>query len=162
MTFAVTERLNGHDVVLRASLAEELKLSSQPSAHRPCVEASSLLMPHYSKECDVFASDGGVIGESAFTRCDDVDVAECDEIGVTLAVTTVGNLGAGSLLTGHKPVEGDDQRPPPLTRELLANEQADDVTLTECRVLANAKKGGYKWRDGLLCHVEQLHGFEIV
>jgi len=43
VTFAVTERLNGPDVVLPASLAEELKLSSQHCVNQPCVEVCSLL-----------------------------------------------------------------------------------------------------------------------
>jgi hypothetical protein len=53
----------------------------------------------------------------------------------------------------------NSQRASPFTRELLAKEQAADITLTECRALANDKKGGYEWRDGLLYHLENLHGY---
>jgi hypothetical protein len=79
VTFAVTERLNGHNVLLPASLAEELKSSSQHSIHLPCVEASSLHMPHTSVMCDqdnndgIKAVDDNMIDESKFIRCDDVD-----------------------------------------------------------------------------------------
>ena len=50
---------------------------------------------------------------------------------------------------------GNHQQALPVTRELLAKEQIADVTLTECRALANAQKGGYEWRDGLLYHIEK-------
>ena len=38
----------------------------------------------------------------------------------------------------------NDRRVLPVTRESLAKEQVTDVTITECRALANAKRGGYK------------------
>jgi len=62
--------------------------------------------------------DDDVVGESLFTRCDDVDVVGSD--GVILAVAAVGDFEAGSSLTGHEPGKGDGQRASPLTRELLA------------------------------------------
>jgi len=81
--------------------------------------------------------DDGMIGESVFTRRDDVDVALGDVVSVILGVAAVGDLEAASSLTGHEPG----------TLALLTEEQADDITLTECRAFADAKKGAYEWRD---------------
>jgi len=51
--------------------------------------------------------DDDVVGESLFTRCDNVYVVGSDGIGVILAVAAVGDFEAGSSLTGHEPGKGD-------------------------------------------------------
>jgi len=43
----------------------------------------------------------GVVDESLFTRCDDVDVVGSDGIGINSAVAAVGDVEDGSSLTGH-------------------------------------------------------------
>ena len=39
---------------------------------------------------------------------------------------------------------------------MLAAEQASDETLSDCRVMADAAKGGFYWRNNLLYHADQV------
>jgi hypothetical protein len=189
VTFAVTDMLNGHNVVIPASLAEELKASSQHSMHLPCVQMCSL---HISKSLTVFEpetvrEDDDVIND-VFTRSDEVyyssqtEIAEChnvhectnstnnaevdcdierDCVNVNVDVVTAVDAQDSSILSVNNDLS-NNQPVLPVTRELLAKEQATDVTLAECRALANAQKGGYEWKDGLLYHIEKIHGFDVV
>jgi len=95
---------------LQASLAEELKLSSQHCVNQPCVEVCSLFGSDCRTVCDrsmdgveVCTGDDGVVGESVFTRCDDVDVVGNWELGimggVIIAVAAGGDFEDGSSLT---------------------------------------------------------------
>ena len=45
--------------------------------------------------------------------------------------------------------------------KLSASEQISDATLSDCRLLARAKKGGFEWRDGLLYRVDYVVGQRV-
>jgi hypothetical protein len=124
-----------------------------------------------SNECIQINEKTDVIDDCLFTRCDEVNqssyttehanqVCSIDVISnydalVDVATDTVGSEADISTIA-------NESKTLLLTRELLAKEQASDDSLAECRALANAGKGGYEWRDGLLYHIEQIHGYEVV
>jgi hypothetical protein len=190
VTFAVSDRLNGHDVVLPAGLAEELKTSSQYSFHLPCVEISSLQLTKSAGvvnqetvvSCEIESTN--IDQDNSFVRCDEVNSLDRTEVPfdsfdpecvmasigdkrdihaehVDVAVVTVDAVHDSSTLVTDANHDSDQQAMP-ITRELLAKEQATDASLAASRELANAKKGGFEWRDGLLYHIEKIHGYEIV
>ena len=49
----------------------------------------------------------------------------------------------------------------PITSEVLAAEQASDETLSVSRVMADAAKGGFYWRNNLLFHADQVLGQRV-
>lgn len=144
LVFAVVDNLVGHDVVLPASVAEELKLTSQHCEAQPCVNAVSLLMaqPEVLVEGE---QDNDVTG--------DCDVSK--PIAVTVANNCIEPATETELV---EPILTDTEIDIPITKDTLAAEQAIDESLRECRTLARAKKGGYYWQDDLLFHNDHISG----
>jgi hypothetical protein len=98
-----------------------------------------------------------VIESCEFASTDSVK-AVCADVDCTLvcAAAAADNNESESVLESV-PVAGLGVSKP-ATSESVKAEQTDDSSLNECKQLANVQKGGFKWRDGLLFHSDQVLG----
>lgn len=137
LVFAVVDNLVGHEVVLPADIVNELKHTSQYCATRTCVNAVC----------------------TKPLRCN-FDVGnECVSINnVTVDDSTEILADTGDSICG---TAGDVNLSLNVGSTILASEQISEVTLSDCRSLARAKKGGFEWRDGLLYHVDYVVGQRV-
>jgi Integrase zinc binding domain/Integrase core domain len=162
IVFAVTNDMVGHDVVLPASVVDQLKDTSQYVTGRPCVTnvcaatasaltAAAVEVNDLEQQDNVAMAELDTIGSSDIVNCINVDcVNTCSNGNIADANTTP---------VVDNSVEFDASKP--ITSEVLAAEQASDETLSDCRVMADAAKGGFYWRNNLLYHADQVLGQRV-
>ena len=143
LVFAIVDNLVGHDVILPASVVDELLCTSQHYSSLPCV------MSAVATEKSPLLTDQTVVADSdSPPKLDNIVVSNTDVSGdVTMPNTVSDTVDTVDLEAIKSPS--------------IATEQANDETLTECRRLAKACKGGFELRGDVLYHGDVVLGQRV-
>lgn len=131
LVFAITD-LATHDVVLPASVVRDLSETSHKSTALCKDSESSVKVCSINVDCLPIAINDNV--------SEDIDnIVNVDQLNISDA-----NISDSSDPITHG------------SREQLIKDQMSDVTLKSSRSLADRKKGGYRWIDGMLFHHDKV------
>jgi hypothetical protein len=145
LVFAVVDNLVYHDVILPASVVDELKNTSQHCITQSCVTAAgvSTLQPLIEESVVVSAN-------AEVTDAVDRDVSDVSNVVNGMSVDSMNNV-VETLVDQNVNANSIS----------LSSEQAEDDSLAVCRAMAKSKKGGFEWRNGLLYHTDFVLGQRV-
>jgi len=134
LVFAVLDNLVGHEVVLPASIADELMQTSQHCYSQPCINATSAILVKSQLE-DIQCNDDSDVTDDYATNVDSTVTSQTvtiqtsgetmTEVKVTTDGSTVVNRATDVIITANS--------------DVLAAEQTNDDSLNDCRALARNK-----------------------
>jgi hypothetical protein len=139
LVFAVTD-LAGHDVILPASVVQDLQGTSHKCTDVICQDTTATLncvsvLDRMQIEAQASVSVSSNAALENVTNDESNDVANVDLFDAS-DVNELDNFNS--------------------SREQLIKEQMSDTSLKSCRSLADRKKGGYRWINGILYHSDTV------